>query len=248
MRVNQIYDIDNRTYLIRFHRNEEKVVLLMESGLRIHTTNFEWPKNVSPSGFTMKMRKHLKNKRLEKIEQLGIDRIIDLQFGIDEASYHIILELYDRGNIILTDCNYIILNVLRPHVEGEEVRFAVREAYPLKRATQDTGPPTTQQVREKLESAHPGDSIRSVLNPLLNYGPSVIDHCLSSHELFNVKIGGEIEEVEAAPGKKKKNKKKDQLTNRDFNMESDLEPLMVAIKEMDDLLKNAMKVKTEEFN
>lgn len=46
MRVNQIYDIDNRTYLIRLHRNEEKLVLLMESGNRIHTTAFEWPKNV----------------------------------------------------------------------------------------------------------------------------------------------------------------------------------------------------------
>lgn len=242
MRINQIYDIDNRTYLIRFHRNEEKVVLLMESGLRIHTTNFEWPKNVSPSGFTMKMRKHLKNKRLEKIEQIGIDRIIDLQFGIDEAAYHIILELYDRGNIILTNCDHIILNVLRPHAEGEEVRFAVREAYPFHRATQDSGAPSSQQVKEKIEGARPGDNIRTVLNPLLNYGPSVIDHCLTIHGLSNVKIGGEIEDVETAPGKKKKNKKKDQLTNRDFNMDSDLEPLMVAIKEMDDLLRMAKKV------
>lgn len=73
-RVNQIYDIDNKTYLIRLHQNEQKTVLLMESGNRIHTTAFEWPKNVSPSGFTMKLRKHLKNKRLEAISQLGIDR------------------------------------------------------------------------------------------------------------------------------------------------------------------------------
>lgn len=44
MRVNQIYDIDHRTYLIRFQRGEEKSVLLLESGNRIHTTAFEWPK------------------------------------------------------------------------------------------------------------------------------------------------------------------------------------------------------------
>jgi len=56
MRVNQIYDIDHRTYLIRFQRSEEKYVLLLESGNRIHTTAFEWPKNVAPSGFSMKVR------------------------------------------------------------------------------------------------------------------------------------------------------------------------------------------------
>ena len=35
------------------------------------------------------------------ISQLGIDRIVDLQFGSDEAAYHLIVELYDRVNHIL---------------------------------------------------------------------------------------------------------------------------------------------------
>lgn len=153
MRVNQIYDIDHRTYLIRFQRTEEKCVLLLESGNRIHTTGFEWPKNVAPSGFSMKvpmqriimcwtciisilvmiyfcfiidkmlqMRKHLKNKRLENLKQVGMDRIIDMQFGSGEAAYHIILEVYDRGNIILTDHEMVILYVLRPHTEGDKIR------------------------------------------------------------------------------------------------------------------------------
>lgn len=51
-----------------------------------------------------------------------MDRIIDLQFGSGEAAYHIILEAYDRGNIILTDCEMIILYVLRPHTEGDKIR------------------------------------------------------------------------------------------------------------------------------
>jgi predicted ribosome quality control (RQC) complex YloA/Tae2 family protein len=42
------------------------------------------------------MRKHLKSRRLEKLEQVGDDRIIDIQFGSGEAAYHVILELYDR--------------------------------------------------------------------------------------------------------------------------------------------------------
>jgi len=33
---------------------------------------------------------------LENVTQLGMDRIIDLQFGSSEAAYHVILELYDK--------------------------------------------------------------------------------------------------------------------------------------------------------
>ena len=49
--------------------------------------------------------------------QLGVDRVVDMQFGSDAAAYHVILELYDRGNVVLTDCDYKILNILRPRVQ-----------------------------------------------------------------------------------------------------------------------------------
>ena len=39
-----------------------------------------------------------------------------------------IVELYDKGNLILTDKDLVILNVLRPRVQGEE-KFLVRETY-----------------------------------------------------------------------------------------------------------------------
>jgi predicted ribosome quality control (RQC) complex YloA/Tae2 family protein len=245
-RVNQIYDIDNKTYLIRLHQNESKTVLLLESGNRIHTTMFEWPKNVSPSGFTMKLRKHLKNKRLEAISQLGIDRVIDLQFGTGEACYHVILELYDRGNIILCDCEYIILNVLRPHVEGEEIRFAVREKYPLSRARIDDGPPSADIVKEKITQAHPGDSLRTVLNPLLPFGASLIDHCLIENNLQDVKIGGEKPEEEASADGQKKKKKKNRNkggneASREFVMEQDFPTLMNAINGMHLMMQKAMR-------
>ena len=64
----------------------------------------------------------MKNKRLESIKQIGTDRIIDLQFGSAEAAYHVILEVYDRGNIVLTDHEMTILNILRPHTEGDKIR------------------------------------------------------------------------------------------------------------------------------
>ncbi|CAH1102827.1 unnamed protein product [Psylliodes chrysocephalus] len=196
MRVNNIYDIDNKTYLIRLQRTEEKQVLLLESGNRFHKTNFEWPKNVAPSGFSMKMRKHLKNKRLESLAQLGTDRIVDLQFGSGEAAYHVILELYDRGNVILTDYEYTILYVLRPHTEGDKVRFAVREKYPQNRA-RDSGVISKEKLIEVLTNAKAGDQLKKVLVSNLEYGPAVIEHVLLKHSFPNsTKIGKNFDPME----------------------------------------------------
>lgn len=65
--------------------------------------------------------------------QVGVDRIIDLQFGDAERSCHVIVELYDRGNVVLTDHDYMILNILRPRTDKDkDVRFSVRERYFLK--------------------------------------------------------------------------------------------------------------------
>ncbi|KAF5275268.1 hypothetical protein FQA39_LY06928 [Lamprigera yunnana] len=177
MRVNNIYDIDNKTYLIRLQQSEDKKVLLLESGNRIHTTNFEWPKNVAPSGFSMKLRKHLKNKRLERLNQVGLDRIIELQFGTGEAAYHVILELYDRGNIILTDYKLTILNILRPHTEGDKLRFAVREQYPQDRR-RDSNINNIEDLKRVLKEAKFGDPIKKILLYQLDFGSSLIEHVL----------------------------------------------------------------------
>ncbi|KAF6002457.1 hypothetical protein F1559_002650 [Cyanidiococcus yangmingshanensis] len=84
-----------------------------------------------PSGFALKLRKHLRTRRLAEITQLGIDRVVDLRFvggSQSTAAYkanpgvtpsrallesHLIVELHSGGNIILTDGEYRILAVLR---------------------------------------------------------------------------------------------------------------------------------------
>ncbi|KAK2536570.1 Nemf [Columba livia] len=179
MRVNNVYDVDNKTYLIRLQKPDCKATLLLESGIRIHTTEFEWPKNMMPSSFAMKCRKHLKTRRLVSVKQLGIDRIVDFQFGSDEAAYHLIVELYDRGNIVLTDHEYIILNILRFRTdEADNVRFAVRERYPVDNAKAAAPLPTLERLTEIISNAPKGEQLKRVLNPHLPYGATLIEHCL----------------------------------------------------------------------
>nr|KAF6501559.1 nuclear export mediator factor [Molossus molossus] len=179
MRVNNVYDVDNKTYLIRLQKPDFKATLLLESGIRIHTTEFEWPKNMMPSSFAMKCRKHLKSRRLVSAKQLGVDRIVDFQFGSDEAAYHLIIELYDRGNIVLTDYEYLILNILRFRTdESDDVKFAVRERYPVDHARAVEPLLTLERLTEIITMAPKGELLKRVLNPLLPYGPALIEHCL----------------------------------------------------------------------
>ncbi|KAL8598247.1 hypothetical protein ACOMHN_035197 [Nucella lapillus] len=213
MRVVNVYDIDNKTYLIRVARPDEKAVLLLESGIRLHSTDFDWPKNPAPSGFSMKMRKHLKGRRFEKIEQLGVDRIVDMQFGSGEAAYHVILELYDRGNIVLTDWEYTILNILRPRTDNsQDVRFAVREQYPVAVAKHHEVP-TQDGLLQILQSAKQGDTLKRTLVSHLDYGPAVLDHCLLE--------AGFAEHAQIGKG---------------FNIDTDMSKLMTAIQVAETLM------------
>ncbi|PZC71841.1 hypothetical protein B5X24_HaOG212373, partial [Helicoverpa armigera] len=153
---------------------------------------------------------------------LGIDRIVDLQFGSGEAAYHVILELYDRGNIVLTDHEWTILNVLRPHVEGDKIRFAVKEKYPLDRAKTSYAAPSTDALQEILATSKPGDNLKKVLNPKLEFGSAIIDHVLLENGLSGTM------KLTKEPGK-------------GFHVEQDLEKLVKALKEAEELLDIARK-------
>ena len=130
-RVANIYDVSGRLYLLKFSKANRKEHLLIESGIRIHTTKYVKNEKDLPSGFSLKLRKHLRTKKLDKIEQLGIDRVIDLTFGKGEGAYHILVELYASGNVILTDHEYTILSLLRSHKFEENATIAVKQKYPF---------------------------------------------------------------------------------------------------------------------
>ncbi|XP_059148218.1 ribosome quality control complex subunit NEMF-like [Physella acuta] len=213
MRVVNVYDIDNKTYLIRIGKPDEKTVIVMESGTRVHSTDFDWPKNPAPSGFSMKLRKHLKGRRLEMVCQLGFDRIVDFQFGSGEAAYHIVLELYDRGNMVLTDHEYTILTLLRARTDvSDEVRFAVREKYPITKCQQYSSP-TRERIVDVLQSGQEGDSVKKLVLPHLDLGPALLEHALLT--------AGFSPSVQLGKG---------------FHLGQDLDQLMSALQQADVLL------------
>eukprot|EP00466_Bigelowiella_natans_P015951 jgi/Bigna1/127566/aug1.4_g2274 len=81
MRVQNVYNINQKTYMFKIQSSNGKEILLIESGIRIHLTKYNRPKDSMPNSFASKLRKHIRNRVLNKIEQVGTDRVIDMEFG-----------------------------------------------------------------------------------------------------------------------------------------------------------------------
>jgi predicted ribosome quality control (RQC) complex YloA/Tae2 family protein len=134
-RLANIYDLQaTKSFVLKFARADvPKVYVVIESGSRIHTTKYEREKNKTPQNFVAQLRKFIRTRRVEKVEQLGVDRVVDFTFGSDEKAYHLIVEFYAQGNIVLTDHEYNILALLRVHSKEEDVEFKPGEKYPVEK-------------------------------------------------------------------------------------------------------------------
>ncbi|KAJ2123126.1 hypothetical protein IW147_002819 [Coemansia sp. RSA 720] len=182
LRLQGIYDVNAKTFLLKFTKPDCKELVIVESGIRIHTTDYTRDKSITPSSFCMKLRKHLKARRLTGVRQLGMDRVIDFEFAVAagahaEGTYHIMCEFYASGNVILTDYQYNILALLRVvHIEDEKA-FAVGMKYELS-GSRSIEPVDRVQLVEYLKKAAPKDTLKRMLATFGTYGPALSEHVI----------------------------------------------------------------------
>ena len=210
-RVLNIYDIDTKTVCIKLNSPDgKKKYLIIESGAKFYLLdNFSALRDI-PTSFCSKLRKHLKNKRLEKIEQINLDRVINLTFGTGEMEYHIICEFYASGNIIFTSGDYKILTLLHPYTyeiksdlnqEGGEnkesvikTRVGVGQIYPFDLATTKmdlTVPNIITMFEENLAKVDKKIKLKQFVNklPIIKFSSNVLVHSL--HKL-NIDLSQKI--------------------------------------------------------
>ncbi|KAJ3368709.1 hypothetical protein GGF31_006133 [Allomyces arbusculus] len=184
MRLQNVYDINQKTYLLKFAKPEHKELVVVESGIRMHATEFEREKQVQPSGFAVKLRKHLRQRRLTGLRQLGRDRVVVLDFGgnvLPELNYHLVCEFYAAGNVILTDGNYTILSVLRVVKVNDEDEYRVGST--LQSVAHFTPTPPKAWTPESLADLidkHPKDQAKRLLSSNSEFPAAIIEHALLS--------------------------------------------------------------------
>ncbi len=102
--------------LFRFYTKEYgKVFLRVFTPNHIYLTQYKEDYDV-PSGFGMFLRRHLQGTRLVNISQRGFDRVLDLEFEIRRkgvtSTNHIIIELFNPGNVVLINGELKVLGLL----------------------------------------------------------------------------------------------------------------------------------------
>jgi predicted ribosome quality control (RQC) complex YloA/Tae2 family protein len=123
--IDKVYQFDTRTLAIRLNgENKAKYTLIIEAGRRAHLVRDlpEPPKN--PPQFAMLLRKYISGGKVLAIRQHGLERVLIFDVGKGNLIYRLIIELFDEGNVILSDENYTIIKPLWHH------RFKDREVIP----------------------------------------------------------------------------------------------------------------------
>lgn len=123
--VDKIYQFNGKTLGIRLKgENHAKYQLIVESGRRTHLVpEFPDPPTLPPA-FAMLLRKYLSGGKVLDIWQQGIQRILVIDIGKRELVYHLVIELFDEGNIVLCEGDFTIIKPLSHH------RFKDRDVIP----------------------------------------------------------------------------------------------------------------------
>mgnify|MGYP001277774921 CR=1 FL=1 len=107
----KIYLPKTKTLRLEFHRaGKGKSTLIVDSGIGMYLSKFKFENPTVPPAFAMFLRRHLLQATLKDVVQRGSERIIEFRFNTKHGTRFLICELFGKGNFILTDTKYKILN------------------------------------------------------------------------------------------------------------------------------------------
>ena len=148
--IDKVYQFDSRTLGIRMNgENKAHYLFLIEAGRRAHFVKDIPAPPKNPPQFAMLLRKYISGGKVLGIRQIGLERIIIFDIGKGTTTFHLIIEIFDEGNVILTDEKYEIIKPLRHH------RFRDRVVVPKVLYTMSPSDPTASP--ENLAAALKND-------------------------------------------------------------------------------------------
>lgn len=133
-RVDKSFQPTEDIVVIRFHvPGTGRVDLVIQCGVRIHTSQYPLENPTNPPAFPMLLRKRIKGGNVVSIKQHDFDRVVEIKIKKDKC-YTLIVELFDKGNVILLDEeNNIILPLKRKHMSDRDISSKKEYLFPQER-------------------------------------------------------------------------------------------------------------------
>ncbi|MCD1294821.1 hypothetical protein CUJ83_07390 [Methanocella sp. CWC-04] len=115
-----------------------KYDLIAEAGKRFHITEHPRESPKLPPAFPMMLRKYMMGGRITRLEQHAFDRILEIDVTRGGVKNTLVVELFNRGNVILLDDQRRIMMPLkslkmrdRDVVRGEQYEFPPAQLSPF---------------------------------------------------------------------------------------------------------------------
>jgi len=133
-RVGKIFQPVRNELLFQMHvTSQGKRLLRIKVPESVFLTDFKEEQHEAPGGFCMLLRKYLSNTHLSNIVQRESERILELVFQSRDNEYHLFVELFSKGNIILCDAeSKIIFPLSTQKWRDREVKRGGLYTYPKK--------------------------------------------------------------------------------------------------------------------
>lgn len=160
-RVDKSFQPMNDTVVIRFHvPGTGRVDLVMQCGVRMHTSQYPLENPTQPPTFPMLLRKRIKGANVVSVKQHAFDRVVEIKVKKDQH-YTIIVELFDKGNIILLDEeDNIILPLKRKQWSNRDISSKKKYVFPEERGINPVEV-TFEELKEMFEKSD-SDVVRTL--------------------------------------------------------------------------------------
>ena len=172
--IGKIYQYNTNSFGFRLNgEDKSKYNFLVECGRRAHLTDNLPDSPQNPSGYSMFLRKYISGSRVLDIKQYGLQRIFTIKIGKTEKEYNLIFEIFNEGNAVLCDENFIVINPLkRLHFRDREIVSGTEYIFP-ESGTDDI---TIESIRTVLENSE-RDLVRTLASDFLLGGRYAEEVC-----------------------------------------------------------------------
>ncbi|MHA1871668.1 MAG: ribosome rescue protein RqcH [Promethearchaeota archaeon] len=133
--IDNVYEINDTLLKIKCRTKSGKRNLILDASKRINFTNYDYPVPSMPTQYCTALRKYMKNRRILKVYQHELDRILIFElFNKEGKPWKFIIELFLGGNFILVDDENRIFMAKRYKIQKDRKLLAKQEyIFPVKK-------------------------------------------------------------------------------------------------------------------
>ena len=190
--VSNIYGINRNSLLFKMRHPDKPDTMLMISSIGLWTTSKKIDP-IEPNKLLRRLRSDLLRSKIEKIEQVGTERIAYLTFSNFDNRFVLIIEFFGEGNILLCNYNKKILALMHSiDVRHRQLRVGLEYKPP----PQDGIDIIDLEKKEFKEALLTSTSIGKIIGRSLGLPKKYVEEIIRLASIDRAKPSNEISEEE----------------------------------------------------